>query len=250
MRLTGLFFFILFLPICISCNLYSSFVSPKTDAEYLEEAQQCLNNDDYACAIANYEKISDTLLRNRKLCLVHMTRAGLKVSALINIITESNSSALGNLAKQLIPWSQDKGDIANLAKTQCDTFKNTADSGNEGVLFRSLSRFLDCATRIARVEKQVAASESDNSCNTAGNDNGSLEASDVADSDGNISASNPGMCPSDVGICRTDILEIDPDSLSSAGLSEVKGAYDNLPDALKDSNAATSEVRKSLRETL
>ncbi len=60
------------LPVLISCNIYAPLSSNSTVEDHLEEAQKCLHEGNYTCAIENYEKLPEGDLRKQKLCTVNL----------------------------------------------------------------------------------------------------------------------------------------------------------------------------------
>src|SRR5262245_37543108 len=98
------------LPLLLSCNLYKPFTKTVTDEDHVEEGQKCLHEGDFGCAISNYELITNTALRNEKLCQTYLSKAGLDLSDLLNIVTQGTTTVLGDLAQSFIPWSQEKYD--------------------------------------------------------------------------------------------------------------------------------------------
>lgn len=235
------------LPILISCNIYAPLTSNSTVEDHLEEAQKCLHEGDYGCAIENYEKLPEGDLRKQKLCTVNLARAGFTLSSLINTITQSKDQVLGDLATGLGKWSEIKATSAQAAVTNCLDFKNAATSGDLGILLRTVSLFVDCANRISKTDQFVAVSDSDTDCNTTGNNSGTITKTDVsATSGGGISASQPGMCAADVTACVNDIVAVPASELEGSGLGDIQGAYNQIPADLKNSGAATPVIRGAI----
>ena len=70
----------------LSCNVYSPLNSNNSDLDKLEEAQRCLKDLNYNCAIAQYEGIKDSDLKEQKLCQVYLTKGGVTLTVLINTL--------------------------------------------------------------------------------------------------------------------------------------------------------------------
>lgn len=244
------FFFLL--TFLLGCNVYSPFVGSGSDEDRVEAARKCLHEGDYQCAITFYSEIESEELRNRKLCEVYLSQGGMTLNVLINTIISSNSNMLGELAQSLVPWTQEKSDSFDQAKTYCTAFEQVATttvSLNSAVLLKSISLFTHCAIRIAKTDKYVATSNADTACNTAGNSSGTITTDDITtNSDGSITST--GMCATDVTACGVDISGIDGDALSNAGLSGVQGALNSVPDALKSTSSGTDATRGAIRDSL
>lgn len=116
------------LPLVLSCNLWRPFTSAHSDEDYIEEAQRCLHNNDFACAAENYGKLSDAELRLEKLCSVNLAGAGFTISNLVNTISTDSDHVLGNLAEATLPWSDAKKAFADAAKDNCGQYQ-TAVAG-------------------------------------------------------------------------------------------------------------------------
>jgi hypothetical protein len=238
-----------------SCNIYKPLASPSNDEEYIQEAQKCLNDGNYTCALDAYSKIGATDLKNEKLCLAQLTRAGLGISELVQTISSdsSGSGMLGALARALIPWTEEKETAALAAITECDKLSTISETQKSSLL-RILAYLSDCSIRLAKTDVKVATSESTTSCNstTDGDNDGVLASTDIATTPGAaLSTSNPGMCEFDVRKC---IANIDTANALASGLggdlSGVSGNLTDVPAALKDSNTATTTARQALITTL
>ncbi len=212
-----------------SCNMYSGFAAPGSDSEYIEEAQKCLADRDFGCAIVNYNKLSSTNEKNKRLCLVNMARAGLGVSELVQIISNSGTGAtiVGEIAQELLPYSEEKETAGAAAVTACEAY-STAVSGDTATLLASLSYLVDCSVRVAKTDTLVATSDGGTtSCNstTAGNSNGLITQSDIGghSATGALSVGNPGMCQADVHACLQDLNDAAAltGALSAGGLGDI-----------------------------
>lgn len=240
---------LLSLPLYLSCNIYTPLSSPGTDEEYLEEARACLHDADYACAIENYSKLSEGPVKNEKLCIVNIARAGLGLSALVETLTnnESQDAFLGQLANRLLPFTDEKLAAAEASITNCALLASD-DSGN---LLKTLSYMVDCGNRLSRTDTLVAVTDGGTTtCNsaTAGNNDGQITTVDVGGNalTGALSAGEPGMCSADVQACLNDLQAAD--ALGFGG--GIGGNLDALPPELVDSNTAVDLARVELRGTL
>ncbi len=241
---------LLSLPLYLSCNIYTPLSSPSTDEEYLEEARACLHSGDYACAIENYEKLSDGPVKNEKLCIVNIARAGLGLSTLVQTITnnESQDAFLGQLANRLLPtYSEDQLAAAESSITNC-ALMGTDDTGT---LLKTLSYMVDCGNRLAKTDTLVAISDGGTTtCNstTAGNGDGEVTSVDIGGNalTGALSGGEPGMCAADVQKCLDDLQAAN--GLGFGG--GIGGNLDALPPELIDSSTAVDLARVELRGTL
>jgi hypothetical protein len=187
------------------CNVYAPFASPGSDAEYIEEARRCLATSDYDCAIANYSRIAETALKNQKLCLANISKAGMNLTSLVSVATSgsSGSSLLKLTANQILlrGYTQAKLDAAASAVTQCALL----GSDQTSTLLKLISLITDCGVRLAKSDTLVATSEGGaTTCNsaTAGNGNRVMDDADIGGSGaGVVDGSNSGMCEADVQAC-------------------------------------------------
>ena len=101
-----LHFFILSLIILylISCNLYTPFNTTGSDLDKLEEAQKCLSDSNYDCALEQYEKLEDNTLKQQKLCQTYLSRGGVTSTVLVNSLNQNSSKMLPNYAQKFVPW--------------------------------------------------------------------------------------------------------------------------------------------------
>lgn len=237
------------LPFVLSCNVYAPLTKVSSAEDHMEEAQKCLHEGNFACAISHYEALPAGATRTQKLCTVNLARAGFTLSGLIKTITQSKDTVLGELANGLGKWDDVKAASAVSAVDYCKQYGDLgAESGDLGVLLKTVSLFVDCANRISKSDQFVGTSESDDDCSTAGNNSGTITKKDISGtSDGSISASKPGMCHVDVVACLNDVLAVPQSQLEGSGLGDIKGAYDNVPAALKDSTSAASVIRDQLK---
>jgi len=228
-----------------SCNIYSPLTAVNSTDDILEEAQKCLHDGDYDCAIEQYNALSDSTLKSQKLCMANLAKGGVTLYALINVLPQGTSAMMGNLANQLLPHSDAKQSALDSAKTHCVAF-GAASTEQIAVLLKTVSLLSHCAIRMTKTDTLVANSDSDTVCTTAGNQDGVIDRSDISDTaDGNITA--VGMCATDVSACNEDIVALPDDELAAAGLSNIKASYDAMPAALKTSSAATIPTRGSLK---
>jgi hypothetical protein len=243
------------LPLFSGCNLYSSFAGPNNDEEYVQEAQKCLREGNYTCAIDNYSKIVSTELKNEKLCLVQLTRGGLGIAELVNTIASSSGATMmGRLATALMPWTEDKQTGMEAAVVECNKLSTIANVEKQALL-RTIAYLSECAVKMAKADQFVATSEATDACNatTAGNQDGELTAGDIAASNASVDLSgvNTGMCKVDVTTCATNLDQAnDLSAFLGADLSGVSGNLTNIPADLKNSSAATTAVRQALIDTL
>jgi hypothetical protein len=240
-----------FLPILTCCNVYAPLSTVNTDEDYREQAESCLQQSDYSCAISNYNKLSDPTEKGQDLCTVDMSQAGMSLSALVNVVTNQSTGTqlLGALAQQLIPWGTTKAAAATSAVTQCNGIPNNSNSASLNNFLQVLSLILDCSTRMAKTDQYVAVSDSDTTCDTPGNNNGLIEAVDISvdPSGGPLSSSSPGMCTTDVTACVNDISEaaVLTNALQDAGLGDLAGNLVPVAAALDSLNG--DAAREALR---
>lgn len=217
-------------PLLLSCNVYKSFASPSTTVEYIEEAQRCLADGDYDCAIVNYGKVTDANTKNEKLCIVNIARAGLNMSALIDVITNSGSGArvLRSLAEKILPYTQTKEDAAAASITACALMA----SSDTATLLKSLSYLVDCGVRVAKTDTLITSVDNGGAtCNSteAGNASGTITAEDIGGDPtvgagaGDLSVTYPGMCTYDAHQCKTDMSNA---QALNGGLST--GGFDSI----------------------
>lgn len=210
----------------IGCNAYRPFNSKSEINDYLEEAQRCLHDGDFDCAISNYNALPDGAQKQEKLCLVYLSKGGMSLSDLVSVVNQSSNTMLGALAQSLVPWTAAKSDSIDLAKTHCADSSLTGT--NTGVLLKALSLYSHCAIRMAKTDVYVATSNGDTNCNTAGDGDGRITSNDISDNS-NGTISSRGMCSADVTTCATDLNGISNGELASAGLSDLENAFDALP---------------------
>ncbi|MSP19498.1 MAG: hypothetical protein EXR74_08010 [Bdellovibrionales bacterium] len=239
---------IIFLIGVISCNVYSPLNSNNSDLDKLEEAQKCLKDLNYNCAITQYQGIKDSDLKEQKLCQVYLTKGGVTLNTLINTISKNSSKMLGDLSKTFIPWTSQKLNDLELAKTHCVSFAETSKSGDQGVLLKTIAVFSDCAIRMARTEIFRATTEAQGCAIASSTTNGTLEVGDIGQSNGVIDSDNPGMCQSDVLACQADLGSLIEADLNNGGFPDLAGAIHLLPDGITSSSTTT--IRAALRTTL
>jgi hypothetical protein len=241
-----------------SCNIYAPFNSKSSEIDYVEEGTKCLNQGDFACAIANYQSLPDGDLKNQKLCTGYLAKAGLTLNVLLNIVTQQNQTMIGALAQALIPWSATRQSDAENAKSFCVTYQTANPTNSNAALFATMGYLVDCAVVMAKTDQYVGVDDNDAVCNTAGNNNGTLTSSDIS----GTGAAN-FMCTQDTITCGYDIAEISTpafkQSLRDAGLSNIAGALDAVPSDLttkldtssaSNTTAAADTYRAALATTV
>ncbi len=102
------FVFIFSILAIAACNIYKPLSKAQSTEDIIEDAQKCLHDNDYACAIENYLKLPSGELRAQKLCTVSLARGGFTLTALINVIQTRSNKMLGLLANTLAPFSDAK----------------------------------------------------------------------------------------------------------------------------------------------
>ena len=235
---------VLGLSVISACNLYTPFNTNTSDLDKLEEAQKCLNDEDYICAIQQYQEIKDTNLKNQKLCQAYLTKGGLKLEDLVNTLNKNSGTVLSNLAKELMPWTPSRSEDFDTAQTHCSAL--SASTGSDAIFLKTVGAFTRCAYRMAKAD--VLKGSSNSSCNLTGLSDGLLTSSDIGgDGAGALSGANPGMCKTDVDTCRSDMVLLSESELSSAGYTDLAGAIDKLPSGI--TNSSTDTVRAALRGT-
>ncbi|MFM8315354.1 MAG: hypothetical protein ACKOA8_13795 [Deltaproteobacteria bacterium] len=245
-----LHFFILSLTILslISCNLYTPFNTTGSDLDKLEEAQKCLSDSNYDCALEQYEKLEDNTLKQQKLCQTYLSRGGVTLTVLVNSLNQNSSKMLPNYAQKFVPWTSRKSADLDLAKTHCVNF-NSLSNKEEAVLLKTIALFSHCAIRMARTDMFQATHVDINDCTTPNAQaNRVLSAVDIGgDSNGELVSGSPGMCKPDVDACASDIQAISSADLNAAGFTDLAGALSKLPTGITDSN--TNTVRAALKGT-
>jgi len=240
---------LLVIAVLFGCNVYSPLTSPSIEEEYIEQAQKCLHDGDYACALEQYSLLSDGAKKSEKLCIVNMARAGFTLSVLIDIASNrtSGSNMVGLMANRLIPWSQEKQNAVVTAVTHCNALATQNPTGKIAVLLKSLGLLMDCSVRMAKADMLIGSSLTDTACTTAGNNNGRVTSSDMSQSS---DGSGSGMCAADVTQCLADFSAVPSTQLADAGLSDLKANYDAMPAALKTTSTGTQVGRAQLKNTV
>ncbi len=238
-------------PVClaflISCNIYKPFDSKSSAEDFIEAAQKCLHEGNYACAIENYSQLPDLTQRAEKLCIVSVARAGFTLPALVGAFEKKSAKVIGDLANIFIPWSADRDTASDDAKTFCNQFATLAKN-DLGVLLTSISAIVHCTIRMAKADVCACTDDTQTTCVPRDSD-GKVTAGDLSDNTGKISVSNPGMCSADANACAEDFLAIDTDSLKNAKLDELKAVYEALPPETKQKGAPIP-IRSGLFQTL
>lgn len=246
-----LFILISFFGLLASCNVYTPFNTNGSDLDKLEEAQVCLKQNDWACALEQYQKLEDNTLKQQKLCQVYLSRGGITLSVLVNVLNQDSNKILVNLGNKLIPWTSNKSKDLDLAKTHCGNF-NSIKSSADSLFLKSASLLAHCAIRMARADR-FQSIQSDDTCTMANvSSNGFVEAGDICQSsDGSLEesgVSKPGMCSPDVSTCSSDIISVKnvAAELRSLGLNDLAGAAEKLPSSIVDS-VPTTTARLALK---
>jgi hypothetical protein len=241
-------------PLLLSCNVYKNFASPGNSVEYIEEAQRCLADGNYDCAIANYSKVTDANTKNEKLCIVNIARAGLGMSALIDVITNSGSGSrvLRNLAEKVMPYSTTKEEAAAASITACALMA----SSDTATLLKSLSYLVDCGVRVAKTDTLITSVDNGGTtCNStaSGDASGTITATDIGGdpATGVLSVTHPGMCTYDAQQCKSDLLNAQAlnGGLSTSGFDSIASnitALSSLYGAATDSLARLA-IRTSVQ---
>jgi len=238
--------------IIVSCNVYTPLNTNGTDTDKLEEAQVCLKDSNWDCALEQYNQLKDNTLKEEKLCQVYLSRGGITLSVLVNILNEDTDKLLLNLGNELLPWNRDKSRDLDLAKTHCSNFRSLSNSA-DAVFLKTTSLLAHCAIRLARTDR-FQAIPSDDTCtlDNISSHNGILGANDVCQSNdgslGGAGAEKPGMCSQDVDVCAQDIIAVKDvqTELSDLGFSELGGAAGKLPSDIV-SNVPTNTARLALK---
>lgn len=239
-----------------ACNVFEGFASPSNDEEYIQEAHKCMREGNYVCALENFGRISNTDLKNEKICLAQITRAGLGLDELVNTISSNTGqSMLGRLATAVLPWTQEKETASSAAITECNKLSTISDQSKQSLL-RTLAYFADCAVRISKTDSLVSAVDGvTTECNStsAGNGDGDIGSADIAkvDASAALDATNLGMCEFDVRTCVNDMSAAE--ALSGqlgSGLGDVIGNINAVPADLKDSGETLANMRAAIITTL
>lgn len=203
----------------ISCNVYGPFASNSTEQDYVDSAQKCLKTRDYDCAIGFYNAMPAGDLKNQKLCLIYLAKAGISLTTVLNTFTQAANTMLGTLANQLLPWSQTKQDALDVAATNCATYKTSATSAKAGQLLNALAVFSHCAIRISKTDTYFASNNLSATCGQSRTGNGIISGADIDDNSGTGAITAQGMCVDDVNTCGTDISSLNAAQLSAVGLT-------------------------------
>ena len=238
------------LPLLLACNIYSPLSSVSSDEDRIEEALVCLHAGDFECAIANYEALTPGEERNRRLCTAHMARAGLTINSLINLFEDKNAQVVGALANALGTWSSVKQAASESAVTACADYAANTTNTDFAVLLQNLSLVVSCATLMAKTDQFVADASDDETCDTAGNNDGQITKEDIGGNEAGLIVTT-GMCPADVVACRTSLTQADVAGLNTAKLDEIEGTLDSLPPELKPGgDPLTDAVRVAIKSTV
>jgi len=227
-----------------SCNVFAPLDAESSDQDFLEAAQKCLHDGDYACAISYYQRLSEGDRKNQNLCTTYLAKAGMDLPALLDVVTQQSSTMMGRLAAEFLPWNPTRTADAEAGKNACLAYAASGSSGNAGVLLRTLGLLVDCATRIAKTDVTRGSSDSDTDCATAGDNSGTVVKSDIEGTGGEV------MCSADVAICRDNISSLDAGELGNAELTDIQGALDQIPSDLKNSGAAIGAVRTAIKSAI
>lgn len=223
----------------VSCNIYAPFGSKSSETDYIEEAQKCLHDGDFACAIDNYNGLPNGELKSQKLCLVYLAKAGFTLSALVSTVKQNSVTMMGSLSQALAPWDATKQADAASAVTHCAAFQGFSTSGQSGLLLKNLSLLVDCATLMAKADQLAGNAAADTTCTTAGNRDGRVTKSDIDDG-------TRFMCKTDVDSCYTDLTTMNT-SQFGADLSELKTSFNTVIAGVVGSGGATNNVRAELK---
>ena len=100
-RFTYLLISVIAAVLSTSCgNVYEPLANGGTsDLDLVEKAQKCLKDNDYACAIAEYNQIQNPSLKTQKLCLAHLGQTGFTIPFLLDILKAGGTNMLGTLTK-------------------------------------------------------------------------------------------------------------------------------------------------------
>jgi hypothetical protein len=234
------------------CNAFEAFDSVSTDQDRVEVGEACLRAGDFDCAITAYSTITDPSLRAEKLCAARLSQAGFGISELVEVLIKNSGSqkVLGRLAQALIGWTTARQAAADAAKTQCAAFRASAppEKQRRAILFKALSAFVRCATLIAKTD--VLRTEDGTTCDVPGPGTGTLTQSSIsADATGAVSNGQPGMCSADVLACVEDFSDVATEATAlSSQLPDIGAAFDNIPNALKNSATGDQVGRAAVRD--
>ena len=221
------------------CNIYAPFTTKNNQNDYIEEAQKCLKNNDIGCAIDNYSLLPDGELKNQKLCVSYLSRAGFTSKLMLNVVAQNSDKVLGNLANALVPWTAQKMADAVSAAPFCN-----AVSGNVGTLFKVITLFVDCGLRMAKADVLIGSSPSDTTCTTPN------PASDGQVTKADIGSTGAGMCTTDITACAQHFVDLVGVNLSSAGLGNINDAFNQIPAGLRDPTVTAIAGRAAIQSTL
>jgi len=203
----------------VSCNIYAPFDSKSDSNDYIEAAQKCLHDNDYACAVENYNSLPAGELKSQRLCVVYLAKAGFTINALIGTVKTNSATMLGTLAEALVPWDATKSADVNEATVNCAAYAAFPGSGQTGVLLKNVAYLVDCATQLAKTDVLLGSSAADTTCTTASTSGDGL----IRQADINAGGVGATMCLTDAVRCTTDFAAMDTASLGSS-LNDVKAA--------------------------
>jgi hypothetical protein len=239
-------FVVVAVPLCVlaGCNIYAPFNTDSTPTDYLEEATKCLDNDNFACAIQNYNMLPDGALKDEKLCTGYLAEAGLTLDVLLNIILKGVSqTVLGSVANAVLPWSASQGSDASNAMTHCVAFATESPSDPNAPLLQAMGYIMDCAVLMAKTDVYVGSSDTDTTCMTPGLGAGQITKQSIVNSNGNL------MCSADAVTCGNDLYAIaQPEfatALSNNGLSNLANVFGYFS-AFQTLNNATGIAARTL----
>ncbi len=248
-------FLILFL--IVSCNIYSPFTTLNSDEDRKEQALKCLHDDDYDCAIEQYDKMTDVQSKSIRKCMTYISKGGMGLKTFLDVFMskEDINYALGRLAQTLAKNTssysemETKIDALTEGKTACDEYvaiKGTSD--DFAILFKSLSRFGHCAILMAKADFCTCTSDTAAQCteNASGLKDG-LTKGDIYDGlDGKISSD--GMCSSDATACSEDLSQVT--SLNVGEFGSMKQILDQIPAELKQTGVVENTLRKLIGDLI
>ncbi len=218
-----------------SCNIYRPLDPAKSDEGYLEEGLRCYHLKDYDCAVAAFEKLSDSDTKTEKLCMGYLAQAGLTLDLLLNVVNQANSTMLGQLATALLPWSSGKETASQNASAKCLMYATTGTASDVKTLLNYVAQMVDCSTRLARTD-------------TFGDKASDCTASHTPVTSGEITDGDVDfMCAADAEACADNIATISSSQLGTSGLGSLKSALDLFPAELKSAASVAATVRTALK---
>ncbi len=208
-----------------ACNLYGGLDSPSGDAQRLDAARACLDDNDYPCALDHYRALSDSFadIRINEISLTQLAQA--QVFSFADLISSLGTS-LGNgrtfsSMAELIA-SRNVATAANRVLIQQTYANNSAIAqGNAGSKLRAFSRFISALAMYNTVLASAVGAD------------GILTASDIVQ--------DPTLCAADSNPATIPVSCAEPSGTTMPD-SSPGGSPSDLDTATNWNNGASLEM--------